>query len=276
MSKIRVFAIVRAERAHRYEQEFSGARWIHAQIISSIALSSPKIAESDPQILVMDQSLDGAFAYINSFRQQHPNIAIILVDEDADFALPGAADDITTTPFKEGDLLRRIRRLLANRQMETLRADAMPPVRELNKRLRNAVGEHAKAHEAVNACLELGYVYAALYRLNLRDPIQVNLIAQAGDKQVQQLAPLQADDAQAVGWVAKTGQSRLLHVEDTPGHPLLSPEYFGAAAVVPVGVTNRYGALFAAKASSDAIQQQDLLMLELIAGQLAAALAKES
>lgn len=255
MSKTRVFAIVRAERAHRYEQEFSGAHWVHAQVISSIEQSFPKIAENDPQILIIDQSLDGAFAYINSFRQQHPKISIIIVDEDADFALPGAADDITTTPFKEGDLLRRIRRLLANRQMETLRADAMPPVRELNKRLRNAVGEHAKAHEAVSACLELGYVYAALYRLNLRDPIQVNLIAQDGEDKAQQLAPLQADDTQAVGWVAKTGQSRLLRVEDTPGHPLISSEYVSEAAVVPVGVTNRYGTLFAAKASGDTIHQ---------------------
>lgn len=274
MSEIRVLAVVRGERAARYEQEFSSADWIRAQVLSTLAQAVAYLESHAPQLLVFDQALDGAFAQVDAFRQKFPHMLIILIDEDADFALPGEADDIATTPFKDGDLLRRIRRLLANRQMETLRADAMPPIRDLNKRLRKAAGEQAKAKEAVSACLDLGYDYAALYRLDLRDPVLVNLIAQDGAPEVQHLAPQQANDTQAVGWVAKTGQSRLLRAGDS--HPLLSLELFSAAAAVPVGVANRYGVLFAAKTNGDSVQQQDLLMLELVAAQLASTLVKES
>lgn len=275
MSEIRVLAAVHSERAARYKQEFSSVIWVRAHVLSCITQAVQQVETFLPQILVLDQAIDGASAYLDTFRQQFPHIMIILVDEDADFALPGIADDIATTPFKEGDLLRRIRRLLANRQMETLRADAMPPVHDLNKRLRKAIGEQAKAQEAVNACLNLGFVYAALYRMDSRDPIQVNLVAQCGASEIQLLAPQQVDDTQAVGWVAKTGQSRVLNPADNPGHPLI-PKYLSAAAIVPVGVANRYGTLFAAKNIGSSVQQQDLLMLELVAAQLASTLAKES
>jgi hypothetical protein len=62
---------------------------------------------------------------------------------------------------------------------------------------------------------------------------------------------------------------------DQPGHALVENGRFGAAVCVPVGSTLRIGVMIAFREAGDTLKQENIVMVELIAAQLAAALAKE-
>lgn len=79
-----------------------------------------------------------------------------------------------------------------------------------------------------------------------------------------------------MGWVAQNGQSRIAGPEDRPNHPLVARGRLGAVSCVPVSFSTRsFGVIVACKDRPGSITQEAVLMLELIAAQLAAAITKE-
>jgi hypothetical protein len=278
VASIHLLVAVRREHASRYYKNLTANPEFHVNIVSDTRDALEALADRDKQVdvLVVDNGIGRVFDLVNELRHTYPRLLIVLVDEDADFATPGQADEVSTDPFTNDDLVRRITRLMSDRRLETLRADAMPPVREFAKKLRTASGEGGKAQAAVNACRDLGYEYCAFYRLESTDPLKVTLRAQAGPAPIQAVAPKTATAEDIMGWVAKTGQSRIAGPGDELNHPLVAKARLGAVACVPVGSANRYGVLVACRDQPGSISQQNVLMLELVSTQLAAVIAKES
>jgi DNA-binding response OmpR family regulator len=278
---IDVLAVVRREDASRYYKNLADHADLHVQIVSSHGDAAAALADQDKHIdiLVIDSQLGSVFDFINELRLTYPRLLIILVDEAADFALPGEADEISTDPFTSDDLLRRITRLMSDRKLETLRADSLPAVREFAKHLRRASGESGKQQAAVTACIDLGYHYVGFYRLEEAEPLTLTLRAQEGPAALQAAAPRRADPGDLIAWVARSGQSRITGPADEPGQPtlaLVKHGRLGAAACVPVVFSgSRYGVLVACREQPGSITQENVLMLELVSAQLAAAISKE-
>jgi hypothetical protein len=277
MPKIDLLVAVRREAASRYYKSLSAHSEYGIRMVSSVEDAMDTLANTDyhVDVLVLDNGLTDVFDLVTDLRHTYPRLLIVLVDEEADFALPGHADDISTDPFTNDDLTRRVNRLMSDRQLETLRADAMPPVREFAKRLRKAVGESGKQQAAVTACRDLGYDYVAFYRLESFDPLLVTLKAQDGPAPIQAVAPKYASADDIIGWVAQSGQSRIAGPPDELNHPLVRKERLGAVVCVPVGITSRYGVLVACRDQPNSISNQNVMMLELVSAQLAAVVSKE-
>ncbi len=272
---INILVTIRRERAADYYKALSSYRDFRVRLITSTQEALELLRDQPHDVLILDNEMDGAFEFIGDLRHSYPRLLIVLVDEDADFAMPGQADDISTEPFKNDDLARRIHRLMSDRQLETLRADSLPPVREVAKKLRKAVGESGKQQAAVTACRELGYDYVAFYRFESADPFKVTLKAQDGPAAIQAVALKQATPEDVIGFVATTGQSRITKPEDEVNHPLVKRGRLGAAACVAVGTANRYGVLIACNEKPDSITQAQMLLLELICAQFAAVIVRE-
>lgn len=277
MAPIDVLVTVPENNAKRFYDNLSIIKDFRVRVVSKITDAHQQLADANVNVdvIILDNSLDGAFETVSLVRQKYTRVLIVLVDEDADFALPGQADDISTDPFTNGDLARRVNRLMSDRRLETLRADAMPPVRAFAKQLRKAVGEIGKQQAAVATIRELGYDYVAFYRYEKADPLTVTLKAQDGSAAIQAVAPKQATIEDLIGWVAVNGQSRLANHGDELNHPLVKKGRLGAVIITPVGATNRYGVLVAARERPGSITMQDVLLVELISAQLAAVGAKE-
>ncbi|MFN8564779.1 MAG: GAF domain-containing protein [Anaerolineae bacterium] len=277
MAHTDILVTVRREHASRFFQNLSTQADFRVRLVTNIPDAVALLDDRDKHIdlLVLDNGLEHAFETVTELRRKHPRLLIVLVDEEADFAMPGQADDITTEPFTNDDLVRRINRLMSDRHLETLRADIMPPVRDFTKKLRKAVGEGGKPQAAVSACLDLGYEYVAFYQLESLEPLQVTLKAQDGLAWVQAVAPKTASADDLIGWVATSGQSRIAAPKDALNHPLVRKGQLGAVACAAVGTTNRYGVLVACRSDPDSITQQQLMLLELVSAQLASVIAKE-
>ncbi|MGQ9910506.1 MAG: hypothetical protein ACUVS2_16895 [Candidatus Flexifilum sp.] len=279
MQDIHALLAVRPEAVERYRAYFAAQPDFSLQIAQSADETQTVLREPDAirpiDVLILDNALDRAFDFITVLRQTYPRLIIVLVDEEADFATPGQADDISTEPFKNDDLVRRIKRLMADRQMETLRADAMPPVREFARLLRKASGETGKQAAAVTACKGIGFDYVAFYKMLSTDPVTLEITAEDGPAAVAAIMPRRASGDDIVTWVGQTGHSRSSGPEDTPSHPLVVRGRFGAVSCVAVGRTNRYGVLCAFREQPGSITQQQVMMLELISAQLALVLARE-
>ncbi len=277
MANTDILVAVRREHASRYSENLSAYKEFRVKLVTDIAAALEVLNDPDKHVdlLVLDNGLDSAFQVVKDLRATQPRLVIVLVDEDADFAMPGQADDISTDPFTDDDLVRRINRLMSDRRLETLRADAMPPVREFAKKLRKAVGETGKQQAAVSTLRELGYDYVAFYRLENVDPLQVTLKAQDGPAPIQAVAPRQASPDDIIGWVAKNGQSRIAAPADELNYPLVRRGRLGGAACAPVGTTSRYGVLIACCDPARTITQQQVMMLELVSAQLAAVISKQ-
>lgn len=278
MAKVDVLVVVPREDASRYYKNLSTHEDFRVQICSNTRDAMATLEDSDKHvdILVVENRIDKVFEFIGDLRHSYPRLLIILIDEEADFGLPGQADEISTTPFDNDDLARRISRLMSDRQLETLRADSLPAVRDFAKRLRNATGEIGKQQAAVSACMDMDYDYVAFYRLEQADPLRLVLKAQDGEDGIKSIAPEYAAENDVMAWVSQNGQSRKVGPEDTPTHPLVKTGRLGAAVCVPVHFSNnRYGVLVACRANPDSITQENVLMLELVSNQLAAAISKE-
>ncbi|NDJ86630.1 MAG: hypothetical protein GYB66_12145 [Chloroflexi bacterium] len=233
--------------------------------------------QQQTDVVVISQEIGDAFSLIKDIRQSYPRLVIIEVDEDADFSLPGQADEVSNRPFYENELLKLIKRLVEDRQLETLRADALPPVRSFAKTLMRAKGGPAKTQAAVGAIHALGYDYVAFFGIAPTNPPSISVAAQAGLPELTKIAPPRLDyEKSLVGWVAQTGDSKIVGKEDAPNHPFISRGRLGSGACVAVGSTLRFGVIFAAREAPASISQEHLLMMELIASQLASALARES
>jgi hypothetical protein len=279
MASVNLLVAVPREDASRYHKNLSAHQDFQVEIVSNLRDGLDMLADRDRHVdvFVVDNHLGHVHELIVELRQSYPRLLIVLVDEEADFAMPGQADEISTTPFADNDLIRRITRLMSDRQLETLRADSMPAVRQFAKQLRKAAGELGKYQSAVSACRDLGYDYVAFYRLESLDPLQVELRAQDGSAAIQALAPKHASADDLVAWVARSNQSRIAGPQDTPNYPLVAKGRLGAVVCVPVvfGGT-RYGVLVACRDQPNSITQENVLMLDLVSAQLAAAISKES
>jgi hypothetical protein len=278
MPNIDVLVAVRREEASRYYKNLSAYRDFRVQLVSDVgdALNVLADKEQHVDVVVLDNGLGQIYDFIGELRQSYPRLFIVLVDEEADFGMPGQADEISTEPFNNNDLIRRISRLMSDRQLETLRADSLPAVRQFAKELRKATGELGKQQAAVGACKDLGYSYVAFYRLESTDPFKLTLKAQDGPNPIQAAAPKQASADDLMTWVTQNGQSRIVNPPDNPNHPLVAKGRLGTGACIPVVFSgNRYGVLIAFRDQPGSITQENVLMLELITAQLAAAISKE-
>jgi hypothetical protein len=276
-SYIHVLAAVRLPSVARYREYLSKDPKLKTTVVTSELnareiLSNP---EKRTDVFVVDNGLGSVYELIKELRQTYPRLLILLVDEEADFGMPGRADDVSTEPFKEDDLIKKIKRLAEERRLETLRADALPPVRNFAKSLRKAGKGLGKQQAAVEAVRELGYDYVAFYSIAPSDPPSLSLGAQIGPNAITSMVPVRSDYAGLLGWVAQNGQSRIVGPGDEPNHLLVERGKYGAAVCVPVGSTMRFGVMLACREQPGAITQQNVLMLELVSAQLASALAKE-
>ncbi len=271
-----ILITVRPDNARRYFSQLSTHEEFRLNVTTATGDALAQLADTDKQVdlLVLDNTFEGTLELVSKLRLTYPRLLIVLVDEEADFALPGQADDISTDPFTDDDLARRINRLMSDRRLETLRADVMPPIREVAKKLRKAAGEIGKMETAVSACLDLGYDYVAFYRIDSLEPMQLSLKAQDGPAAIQAVAPHSATEADLIGWVAKTGQSQIAAPADDLNHPLVKRGRLGAVVCVPVGTTSRYGVIAACNDQPSTITQQQVMLLELISAQLASVISK--
>lgn len=275
---VHILVAVPREEASRYHKNLSASKDFRLHIVSDRRDVLTTLANRDIHIdvLVLDNRLGGIYDLIDDVRHSYPRLFIILVDEEADFGLPGQADEMSTTPFENDDLAKRITQLMSDRQLETLRADSLPAVRDFAKRLRKATGEYGKQQEAVSACMDMDYQYVAFYRLESLNPLRLTLKAQDGLNALQSVAPKQAAENDLMQWVAQTGQSRIAGPEDEPTHPLVKRGQLGAVACVPVQFSGqKYGVLVACREVPGTITQENVIMLELVSAQLAAAVSKE-
>ncbi|MBN1201488.1 MAG: GAF domain-containing protein [Anaerolineae bacterium] len=277
--QIYVLAAVQLEAVPRFRDNLSQDPQLKLTLVSSEAESREILA--DPQkrtdVFIVDNRLGNVYDLIKELRQTYPRLLILMVDEEADFSMPGQADEVSVDPFQENDLIRRIKRLTEERQLETLRADALPPVRTFAKSLRRASPGQGKQQAAVEAIKELGYDYVAFYSLMPTTPPELTLAAQVGPDAVTAIAPQKQHHQDSLtGWVSQNGQSRIVGADDEPNHPFVKRGRFGSGACVPVGTNLRFGVIFACREQPNAITQPNVLMLELVSAQLASALAKEA
>jgi GAF domain-containing protein len=278
-SKIHVLAAVRLLSIVQFRGSLSRDPQLKTTIVTSEEEAREVLADSQKRtdVFVVDNGMGGVFELIKELRQTYPRLLILLVDQDADFGMPGHADEVSVAPFEDDDLLKRIKRLTEERRLETLRADALPPVRQFAKSLRRVGPGQSKQQAAVEAIKELGYDYVAFYIIVPTTPPELRLSAQVGPSQLTGAAPQQQDyENSLIGWVAQNNQSRIVGPEDHPNHPFIKQQRFGTGACVPVGTTLRFGVLFAAREQPNAITQPNVIMLELVSAQLASALAKQT
>ncbi len=278
MTSINVLVAVRRENANRYYKGLSSQQNFQTEIVSAIQDVHDALANTDKHVdvLILDNGLGAVHELIDEVRLTHPRLFIVLVDEEADFGTPGQADEFTTEPFADNDLIKRITRLMSDRKLETLRADSLPAVRQFAKELRNAVGEFGKLQTAVTVCKNLGYDYVAFYRLENPETLSMTLRAQDGPPPIQSVAPKTTSPNDLMTWSLSHGQSRIAAPQDTPNHPLVAKGRLGAVASVPVLFSgHRYGVLVAFRDQPGTITQDDIMMLELITAQLGSTITKE-
>lgn len=277
-SLIHVLAAVRLQSLIEFRDHLSRDAHLKVNLVSSESEARQTLADSQrhTDVFVVDNNLGNVFELIQDLRQTYPRLLIILVDQDADFGMPGQADEVSVTPFEDDDLLKRIKRLTEERRLETLRADALPPVRTFAKSLRRAGPGGSKTQAAVEAIKELGYDYVAFYNVVPTMPPELRLNSQTGPNNLMSVAPQQQDySTSLVGWVTENGQSRIVGPEDDPNHPFVRQRRFQSGVCVPVGTTLRFGVILACREQANAITQQNVMMLELVSAQLASALAKQ-
>lgn len=278
-SLIHVLAAVRLSSLSQFRDHLSRDPLIKLTLVSDEKEARETLRDSHHRtdVFVVDNSLGGVFEMIKELRLSYPRLLIILVDQEADFGMPGNADEVSVEPFENDDLLKRIKRLSEERSLETLRADALPPVRSFAKSLRRAGPGQAKTQAAVEAIKELGYDYVAFFNIIPTLPPELRLSSQVGPDALMSVAPQQQDyNTSLVGWVSQNGQSRIIGPEDQPNHPFVKQQRFKSGVCVPVGTTLRFGVIFACREQPNAITQQNVLMLELVSAQLANALAKQT
>ena len=277
MPSLHILAAIRPDAAERYRSLLTSQEDFETQVVTTKADAIARLAspETPADVLVIDIELGSVYEMVRDLRQTYPRLLILLVDEDADISMPGRADDVSTDPFTHDDLIRRINRLIQERQTETLRADALPPIRAVAKELRKAVGQMGKIEAAVQAIHEMDFDLVAFYRIEAGTDALI-LSATAGASALTSIAPDQQKPTSLIGWVAENGQSRVVSPEDEPNYILIKRGRLGAGVCTPVGNPNRYGVLLAAREAPGAIPQQSVMLLELISAQLAAVLAKDT
>lgn len=278
MAIVNMLVGVPKEQATRFYQNLSAHQDFQVRVATEMNDVFDMLADSDysTDVLILDNTMGDVHQLIRGLRQKYPRILIVLVDEDADFGMPGQADEISTEPFENDDLAKRIKRLMSDRQMETLRSDSLPAIRNIAKQLRGATGRLGKQEAAVTACKDMGYDYVAYYNLDARDTSKLALKAHDGPKAIMAIVPKIASEDGLIYWVFKNGQSRLAGPQDTPNYPLVARGRLGVVGCVPATFSGTtYGVIIACNDRPGSMDQENILMLELVAAQLAQALSKE-
>lgn len=279
MANIDVLLSIPESEASRYHKGLAAHDNLNVHITTTLSDALEIVADRDQHIdvFVVEQRMGDVFALVGELRQNYPRLLIVLVDEEADFGMPGQADDISTDPFRNDDLARKVTRLMSDRQLETLRSDSLPAVRNIAKRLRTATGSRGKQEAAVATCRDMRYDYVAYYHMEQTEPPRMMMRAQDGPGTIQAIAPKQASSTDLMTWVSQNGQSRIAAPADEPNHPLVARERLGAVACVPVQFSGRtFGVMVACRERPGSITQENVMMLELVCAQLGAALSKES
>ncbi len=279
MAKIDLLITIKAADLERYRPLLAERDQFQTHWATSAADALNILADRThhTDVLVLDNNIESdVHVIVSDLRQRYPRLMIVLIDEEADFAMPGQADDISVEPFKNDDLIRRINRLISERRTETLRSDSLPAIRDFVKRLRDATGMMGKQEAAVLTCKDLNYDYVAYYQRETGEPLRLTLRSQAGPAPIQASAPKEASAEDLMGWVLINAQSRIAAPDDRPNHPLVARGRLGAVACVPVtfNMISR-GVIVACRERPGTITQENVLILELIGAQLAASLAKE-
>jgi hypothetical protein len=279
MAPIDILAVLRQDRIERYRDNLSGYADFVLRFSGDLGEALALIADTDHHIdlLIVDNDLDATHDFVKTLRQKYPRLLILLVDEDADFGLPGHADEISTDPFVNNDLARKIEKLVNDRRTESHRSDSLPAVRNISRQLSAADTFAAKADAATEVVRNLGYDYVAYYSIDATEPLSLSLAAQQGPNAVNAIAPEIAGPEDLMGWVAQNQQSHIAGPNDRPTHPLVARGRLGAVVCVPVTFNGiQYGVLAACNDRPDSIQQDGIMMLELVAAQLGAALAQQA
>lgn len=276
MSAISVLVAIPITSMARYRENLAKEPSLLVTYATSLedAHATLRDANKHFDIFVADNALGDTYELIRAVRLEKPRLLILTVDEEADFSMPGRADDVSNTPFKDNELIRKIKRLAEERRLETVRADALPPIRNFAKALSKATKGLGKQQAAVSAIMDLGYDHVAFYAIE-RGRDTLTLMAQLGDNAVMNAMPQRADANSLVGAVARTGKSLIAARGSTPSHFLLEKGRFGAAAAVSVGQAIRFGVMLAFREPPDSISQEHVIMLELVCAQLASSLAKD-
>lgn len=274
---IKLLVAVRPEAVVRYHEHLDPDGRLSATIVDSEAAAQAMLSDDKhaPDVLAVDRGLCDTNALLTELRRVHSRLMVIVLDEDADFATPGPADDVSTDPWHDDELVKKIMRLVEERSVATLRADALPGVRSFVKALRKATRPTSKQQAAVSAVRDLGYDHVAYYAILPGDELSLSLAAQACPDEMDGALPQHESDGGLPGWVARTGQSKVAHPGDVPGHPLLDTGPYGAAVCAPVGSTIRFGVMLAFRSGHEAVGGDDIVMLELINAQLASALVRD-
>jgi hypothetical protein len=261
----------------RYRVNLASEARIIPCFVSSLAEAEAVLADPTARIdaVVIDNELGGVFDAIKAIRKAYPRLWVVLVDEEADLITPGRADAATTEPFKDGDLVKKIKRLAEERRLETIQKDALAPVRAFARMMAKAGKDTPRPQVAVDTVQQLGYTYAAYYSLVATVPPSLSLVAQAGPDSMRSAVPLRSDLTTLAGWVAENGQPRIANGGEPPSFVLTQRGLVGPTLAVPVGITLRFGVIVACKPLGGAVAPDDLNALELVGQQLAAALAKE-
>ncbi|MFN7211220.1 MAG: hypothetical protein ACK4P1_12660, partial [Aggregatilineales bacterium] len=273
MSAISVLVAIPITSMARYRENLAKEPSLLVTYATSLedAHATLRDANKHFDVFVADNALGDTYELIRAVRLEKPRLLILTVDEEADFSMPGRADDVSNTPFKDNELIRKIKRLAEERRLETVRADALPPIRNFAKALSKATKGLGKQQAAVNAIMDLGYDHVAFYAIE-RGRDTLTLMAQLGDNAVMNAMPQRADANSLVGAVARTGKSLIAARGSTPSHFLLEKGRFGAAAAVSVGQAIRFGVMLAFREPPDSISQEHVIMLELVCAQLASSL----
>lgn len=278
MATVNILIGVPKDKATRFYQNLSSQPDFQVRAATDMTDVFEMLADRDypTEVLIVDNGMGDVHQLIRGLRQKYPRILIVLVDEDADFGMPGQADEISTEPFENDDLANRIKRLMSDRQMETLRSDSLPAIRNIAKQLRGATGRLGKQEAAVAACKDMGYDYVAYYNLDARDTSKLTLKAHDGPKAIMAIVPKVASEDGLIHWVFKNGQSRLAGPKDNPNYPLVERGRLGVVGCVPATFSGiAYGVMIACNDRPGSMDQENILMLELVAAQLAQSLSKE-
>lgn len=278
MSKINLLVAVELKKSVRFREELAKEPTVNITIVTSLEQVHQMLEDKSKPfgVLVVDNALGDVFELVKTLRQRYANLLIIEIDEEADFSLPGQSDDVSNTPFENDELIKKIKRLVEDRRLETLRADSLPSVRSFAKSLMQAKGSLAKTKAAVDAVMTLGFNYVAFFKMTPTDPPSASVVAQDGDEAVKRIAPQKLSNNSVIGHVAATGDTKIINPEDEINHPFIARGKFRQGMAVPVGNNMRFGVLFAAQDGPDEIKKELVLMVELISAQLASALAREN
>jgi len=275
MANIALLIVVPVSQSERYKSNLSRNSNFSLHIVSTERDALNLIEQGEPHIdiVVVDNQMPDTHNFVRTVRQKYPRLLIIQVDESADFGLPGMADALITNPFDDNALAEHIRRMISERRMETQRSDSLPAVRMIAKNMKRAVNPVGKQEAATESILEMGYDYVAYYNLADSAAKTLKRTAHHGPRAILSIAPEEASHDDLVGWVAHHQQSRVAAYKDTPNHPLVERGRLGQVACVPVSFNGQtFGVIAACRDQPGTITQENVLMLELVATQLATAL----